>query len=173
MDLPVISPSALWFMAWVDLGVHKGDFFRVQLKWKLLSGILPSELQLWMGAQFNLQDTNTVNMGSSAPTVSLCGTAVPRCTAVAAAKGRALESLRSLPSDHCPSRGGRAVASWRLGSVLLQRTQMLFTSRASVPYTSLIAEVVLTPGNRQTKYFILNGLRVAIFDRFNNRTLPN
>lgn len=57
--------------------------------------------------------------------------------------------------------------------MLLWRTQMLFTSRASFPYTCFIAEVVLTPSNRETKYFILNGFRVAIFDRFNKRTFLN
>lgn len=57
--------------------------------------------------------------------------------------------------------------------MLLQGTQMLSTTRASVPYICLIAEVVLTPSNRQTKYFILNGLRVAILDRLSNRALFN
>lgn len=152
------------------LGCTKWDFFLVQLKWKLLSGISPSELQLWMGAP---QEASTVNLGSSAPSVSLCGTALPRGTAVAADKGRALESPLSVPSEHCPSLGRRAVASGKLEAMLLQRARMLFTRRASVPYTCLIAEVVLTPSNRQAKYFILNGFRVVIFDRFNNRTLPN
>lgn len=88
-------------------------------------------------------------------------------SAVAVDKGRNLESLPSHLSEDCGSR--RAVTSWRIGVMLLQGTQMLFTSRASVPYICLIAEVVLTPSNRQTKYFILNGFRVAIFDRLNNR----
>lgn len=78
-------------------------FFLGQLKWKLPSRISPSELQLWMGAQFSPQDANAVNMGSSAPVVSLCGTTLPCCTAVAADKGRALESLLSLLSEHCPA----------------------------------------------------------------------
>lgn len=55
----------------------------------------------------------------------------------------------------------------------LQGTQMLFATRASVPYICLIAEVALTPSNRQTKYFILKRLRVVIFDRLNNRALLN
>lgn len=146
-------------------GVHEWDFFWIHLKWTLLSGISPGVLQLWMGAQVSPRNTNTVNMGSSAPTVSLCG------TAVAVDKGRNLESLPSHLSEDCGSR--RAVASWRIGVMLLQGTQMLFTSRASVPYICLIAEVVLTPSNRQTKYFILNGFRVAIFDRLNNRAFLN
>lgn len=35
-------------------------------------------------------------MGTSAPTVSLCGTALPRSTAVAADKGRALSPFKAL-----------------------------------------------------------------------------
>jgi len=51
--LPVLSLPATWFTAWIDLGLHKWDFFWVQLKWKLLSGVSPSKLQLQVGAQLS------------------------------------------------------------------------------------------------------------------------
>lgn len=141
------------------------------LERQLLSETSPSGLQQWLGgcsAQLTRHvhcDYQTLSTTCFAPS-----TALLHCKSC---WSRQSSQVPALLSEHCCVQGRRVVAIWSFKSMLLQRTQTLFTSRASVPSTCLFVEVVLTPSNRQTKYFILNGFRVAIFDRFNNRTLPN